>query len=562
MIQNASFRRKIVYLTMIALLLLPLYVIGNPAKGDPSGLQSRPGGKLAQLRAEYDLSQAELGDIDPTSASMNLATLGLKGVAAAILWGKANTYKKTENWEALIAVVNQMSKLQPHFISVWEFQSHNLSYNVSVEHDDFRFRYQWVKKGIDFLIKGTRYNRREPRLFHTVGWYTGQKFGVADEHRQFRRLYADDNDFHESLSDYVPVDSEARGANGKPDNWLTSKLWYDDAYDLVDNQGASLRGKSAHIFFADNPKAQMNFAQAIEKEGYLDEKAENAWRKGLLEWEAFGERVVPTTWGENIRLTDREAKAREAQRYENELISLMPQIREEMLASRRATLTDEERAALAKGLEQVTSQEEAAAWYSGRNKMTITNRELADRAPEAIRAKAHRLASQALRTSTTIQRIVNYRTQVNYEYWRTRCQVEQLRETVEARNLVFSAKEKMDAALLEAARQDFEQAWDKWAIIFQQYPQLLEDVVASDLTDDFRRYVRLLDQLDEELPQEFKLMEMLQGGPGRQTEEAPTMPSNDMGDFGASAPLGSAESSSPAPQDPPAQDPAPKDENE
>ena len=113
----------------------------------------------------------------------------MRGVAANILWTKANEYKRTENWEALVATVNQMAKLQPNFVSVWEFQSHNLSYNISVEQDDYRFRYRWVKKGIDFLIQGTRYNRREPRLFWTVGWYTGQKFGRADEHKQFRRLF-------------------------------------------------------------------------------------------------------------------------------------------------------------------------------------------------------------------------------------------------------------------------------------------------------------------------------------------------------------------------------------
>lgn len=204
MIQNASFQRKVLYLGLIALLLIPLYVIGHPATKSTSNR----GGQLAQLRADYDLSPTELGEIDPASESMKLATLGMKGVAANILWTKANHYKKTEDWEKLVATVNTMSKLQPHFISVWEFQSHNLSYNISVEHDDFRFRYLWVKKGIEFLIKGTRYNQNEPKLFWTVGWYTGQKFGRADEHKQFRRLFQDDKDFHALLSQYVDIDTE------------------------------------------------------------------------------------------------------------------------------------------------------------------------------------------------------------------------------------------------------------------------------------------------------------------------------------------------------------------
>ena len=65
MMQNASFVRKILYLALIALLLLPLYVIGHPATGDPTQLNSSPGGELAQLRTKHDLGIAELGEIDP-----------------------------------------------------------------------------------------------------------------------------------------------------------------------------------------------------------------------------------------------------------------------------------------------------------------------------------------------------------------------------------------------------------------------------------------------------------------------------------------------------------------
>ena len=104
---------------------------------------------------------------------MKLSTLGLRGVAANILWGWANYYKKIEDWDKLEMTVNQIIRLQPNFVEVWDFQAHNLSYNVSVEFDDYRMRYQWVKKGIDFLILGTHYNRDEPGLLSQVGWFVG-----------------------------------------------------------------------------------------------------------------------------------------------------------------------------------------------------------------------------------------------------------------------------------------------------------------------------------------------------------------------------------------------------
>ena len=59
--------------------------------------------------------------------------------------------------------------LQPNFVSVWVFQGWNLSYNVSVEFDDYHDRYRWVIKGIDFLKRG---HRVQPR-----------RAAAADRHR-------------------------------------------------------------------------------------------------------------------------------------------------------------------------------------------------------------------------------------------------------------------------------------------------------------------------------------------------------------------------------------------
>ena len=167
---NVTFWRKVVYFGAMAALLVPLSYISHPSASDQEGRLSE-GGTLSQMRSKYGLSQAELGEIDPASESMKLATLGMRGIAANILWEQANYYKKTEDWDSLKATLNQITKIQPNFVSVWEFQAWNLSYNVSVEFDDYRHRYHWVKKGIDYLIDGTRYNRDEPRLLWNVGWF-------------------------------------------------------------------------------------------------------------------------------------------------------------------------------------------------------------------------------------------------------------------------------------------------------------------------------------------------------------------------------------------------------
>jgi len=123
----------------IMALLVPLSLLSQPA--DSEG----PGGLLARMRRDRGLSQANLGEIDPTGETMRFATLGLKNVAVALLWDRANHYKKVEDWTNLSATLEQLTKLQPNFYSVWDFQAHNLSYNISVEFDDYRDRYAWVR---------------------------------------------------------------------------------------------------------------------------------------------------------------------------------------------------------------------------------------------------------------------------------------------------------------------------------------------------------------------------------------------------------------------------------
>ena len=215
MSSRSSFVRKIIYLVAIAVLLMPLFWLSQPATNAVKGVQGSPGGKLAQLRDEYHLSQAQLGQIDPTSVTIKLATLGMRGVAANILWEKANDYKMKKDWTNFGATLNQITKVQPNFINVWSNQAWNLSYNVSVEFDDYRERYRWVIKGIDFLKEGIKYNERQPRLLWDMGWMISQKIGKADESKQFRKLFKEDDDFHGAR----PV--------ALRDNWLVGKEWFE-----------------------------------------------------------------------------------------------------------------------------------------------------------------------------------------------------------------------------------------------------------------------------------------------------------------------------------------------
>jgi hypothetical protein len=541
MIHNAAFRRKVVYLALIALLLIPLYVVGRPAVGDPLDVNSSPGGRLAQLRAEHDLSPAQIGEVDPTSESMKLATLGLRGVAATILWNKAHEYKKKENWEGLIAVVNQMAKLQPNFISVWEFQSHNLSYNVSAEQDDYRFRYLWVKRGIEFLIQGTHFNRREPKLFWTVGWYMGQKFNRSDEHKQFRRLFKEDQDFHDSQSRYIDIDGQGRGADSKPDSWLASRLWYLRSYDIVDTQGRPIRGKAAHIFYADGPKALMNYAGAIEEDGFLDERAEYAWKRASDEWTEYGDKQVITSVGLPIRLNDEESRRAEGEQIAKALDELVPEGRAAARQAKVDRLSAEERKALETPLAEISDPNVMRLHYEALYKVEVTHNDVAAQAPPNVRARAYRLARQADEAANFVDWIDRYRSNVNFEYWRTRCLVEQKREIVAARRHIYDANKLVVAGEVDAARKEYEKAWDLWAQVMEENPILIDSLTEDDLVDYLQKYVKLLATLDVKLPEDFKLRRLLERS-GRLTGDVTGAPTTD-----AAAPAGASDANAAAP---------------
>ncbi len=272
--QRRAVWHKVGYASAILILLLPLSYLSQPATRDSQGGKGSPGGKLAQLRETHKLSQADLGEIDPTSEAIKLATLGMRGIAADIMWMQANEYKKTENWTAFSAALEQITRLQPNFIAVWRFQGWNLAYNISVEFDDYRDRYYWVIKGINFIIGGTKVNTNEPRLLYDVGWDVSQKIGRADEHKQYRKLFKEDNDFFDEhaaeLGNVPPAER---------DNWLVGRRWYLTAQEVVDKLGIPVKGTSPLVFHSYPSMGLINYAEAIEDEGFFGEVAKNAWRK-------------------------------------------------------------------------------------------------------------------------------------------------------------------------------------------------------------------------------------------------------------------------------------------
>ncbi len=331
---NSALKRKLLYLAIIAMLLLPLFRLGQPQDG-----------ALARMRQEKNLAETKLGELDPASDSMRLATLGMRGVAATLLWQSSEDYRRRQEWDRLAASLELIALLQPHFERVWEHQAHNLSYNISTEFDDYRQRYNWVKKGTEFLMRGVRRNRRAPRLVWYTGWFYGQKMGVSDEKVQFRRLFSDDTEFHKLISQQgIDVeDFEARGPYGKPDNWLVGRLWMLYAYRLVDEEQVPLLRKNPLNFYQDAALWRSHHSIVIEEEGVLDNKAIDSWQRAVADWVAYGQRDIPTYDGYSVRLGDLNELNAQMRSLQEEFDGKVEGLRGKLTQERWDSLTEEER---------------------------------------------------------------------------------------------------------------------------------------------------------------------------------------------------------------------------
>lgn len=533
MIKNGSFWKKIAYLGGIAALFVPISQLSMPATTRSDG------GTMSKMRKELQLSPAELGKIDPAGAAMSLATLGMRGIASNLLWGRAQHYYKTENYDASKAAVNQITKLQPNFVSVWQFLAWQLSYNVSVEFDDFRHRYHWVKKGINYLIEGNSYNASDPLLLWDTGWFFGHKMGRADEHRQFRRLFRDDADFHAQL----PIDmNEARGPDDKPDNWKVAHEWFTratlavdsgarlkrlsmkyemDGKQIFDKKNTPIGGKNPLIFYSDPPKALINYGDAISKEGYLDERTLLAWQRAAAAWNEYGNRPIVTTYGYTIQLSKLGEMLSEVTAAKQRLEELAPGGRERIKQKKYDSLTDAEKAVLAKKPSEI-QQEEIETHNSALTKSEILPKDFVDEVPEQDREEARKLAARATELDDKIRTLESYRDIANYAYWETRCQAEQETTTLAARKAVYDALEAYKQTDLILAKSKFEEGWDLWAQVFDRYPVLINDVEGEDVVEAVQKYKKVLDQSDLPYPPPgFKLMKLIEAHKSEYPDIAP-----------------------------------------
>jgi hypothetical protein len=268
---------------------------------------------LQRRKDSADLGEASIGQIDGGSFLLKLAMImGFRGVVADVLWNDSIELQKQQEWDKLKEKVDFITKLQPHFLSVWTFQGWNLAYNVAAEWDDPADKYTWIKNGINFLRKGVDKNWRSPDLIWDTAWTYFNKIGMADEAIILRRLFFDDRDLDGQNFKIDPNTHEPRD-----DNFLLAKGWFTKAVRLVDegvqridsrvegkvqyvDKMPDRKGRPGDLDFRVKPaQAQIRYAIGLEKMSVKDlpptfgDVARSAWDLAYLDLKDFGEYEFP-----------------------------------------------------------------------------------------------------------------------------------------------------------------------------------------------------------------------------------------------------------------------------
>ena len=554
--RNSTFTRKIIYAVIAAILLIPLSLISQPAArpvdsaGNLQQTSRSEGGKLARLRNEYDLSQSKMMEIDPASETMKLASVGLRGVAVNMLWMQAMKHRKEKNWDKLRSTLNALVKIQPNFIKVWEYQAHNLSYNISVEFDDYEYRYHWVKEGIKFLTDGIPFNYRNHRITDNLGFFTGMKIGRSDERFEFRKLFRKDTDFHEAmlLADGRGVapdlyDTREYGH----DNWKMSYQWYDKSRDLV-----AKYPKQQYIndmmFYRKRPMQLMNQARSLQQEFPSDDIIREIWREGNREWNEYGEQEIRTSSGLPITfkgLAERESRLQDAR---TRLDDLVPGYRQGYMNEiyETAKLSDAERLALETPADE--RDEEMSLVAAGTEKRiqrfsrNVDARIAENAGPEDL-AAARRIAGEISNLMSEMHFADSYSETVNWKYWDIRSQYESQDITGEARRAMRRATEMKRSSVFDdeyrfdpqtgkkklikkGAISLFDDAFQKWKNVLDnsdaQKGVLVEGEIIEDLMDACGEYYDMIRITGRQWPENFVFQDFIDARSIYGEEELPT----------------------------------------
>jgi len=133
-----------------------------------------------------------LKNAPPSLAFATVAMGAFRGLVVDVLWIRADRLKEQGQYFDAKQLAEWITVLQPRFAQVWDFQSWNMAYNISVaipaEQPDQRW--QWIKNGYELLRdRGIPLNPKSILLYQRLGTIFQHKIGgVTDDDHKYYKL--------------------------------------------------------------------------------------------------------------------------------------------------------------------------------------------------------------------------------------------------------------------------------------------------------------------------------------------------------------------------------------
>src|ERR1051325_7036491 len=150
-------------------------------------------GRLNRTRDQLGLTRlTALENAPPVLAFTTVALGGFRGLIANLLWLRATDLQEQDKYFEMVQLADWITKLQPHFVTVWVHQAWNMAYNISIKFTDPADRWQWVRRGIELLRDdGLRYNPNEVLIYRELAWFFQHKMGadLDDAHKYYKAIW-------------------------------------------------------------------------------------------------------------------------------------------------------------------------------------------------------------------------------------------------------------------------------------------------------------------------------------------------------------------------------------
>ncbi|MEM7164621.1 MAG: hypothetical protein AAF581_04115 [Planctomycetota bacterium] len=141
-----------------------------------------------------------MANLPPQVAFTQVLLGGFRGLAVDFLWARSTRLEVQGKYHEALQLAEWITTLQPHFAGVWEFQAHNLAYDVAVSTLVPEERWHWVQSGVRLLRDDAlELNPTDRRLHRALAWLYYDKISSDRDtlHFYFKRRFA--TEWHDIL---------------------------------------------------------------------------------------------------------------------------------------------------------------------------------------------------------------------------------------------------------------------------------------------------------------------------------------------------------------------------